>query len=190
MGAGVPLTKKCISDIVKTIAEDNKDISYGLHGPIPHNLLYADTSAGRIKLVWYRPPEKRHAYFSASVGIEDGDLIVPGLLYIVENDKMFMYAFKGTKPKSKLYRAPFMNVGEGNVCLGNAKISKPAENTFQNIIQYWEEMFWRSEFSHILGTNPINGNLSTITKDCIKNGKAIPSSKLIAVKMTLNDILK
>lgn len=83
-----------------------------------------------------------------------------------------------------------MNVGEGNVCLGNAKIARPKTNTFSDVMAYWEELFWRSEFSHILGSNPVNGNLASITKECIKSGSPIPSTVLIPVTKKLQDLMK
>lgn len=190
MGAGAPLTKKCIAEISAAIAADDKDITFGLHGIMPPTLLYADTTPGHTKLVWFRPPEARQVYFSETLGIEDGILKCPGLVYISDNDRLILYAFKGMKPKSKLYRAPFMNVGEGSVCLGNAKIAKPKANTFSDVMGYWEELFWRSEFSHILGSNPVKGNLASITKECIKAKSPIPTSVLIPVKTKLQDLLK
>ena len=57
-----------------------------------------------------------------------------------------------------------MNVDESHVCLGNAKVEKPVDNSFTTIIDYWEKMFWGSDFSHILGPNPVKGNLAIITK--------------------------
>lgn len=190
LGAGAPLTKKCIAEISASIAADDKDITFGLHGIMPPTLLYADTTPGQTKLVWFRPPEARLAYFSETLGIEDGILKCPGLVYVADNERLTLYAFKGMKPKSKLYRAPFMNVGDGNVCLGNAKIAKPKANTFFEVMAYWEELFWKSEFSHILGSNPVNGNLASITKACIKTGTPIPSSVLIPVNTKLQDLLK
>lgn len=101
-GAGAPLTKKCIAEISAAIAADDRDITYGLHGIMPKNLLYADTTPGHTKLVWFRPPEARQAYFSDSLGIDDGILKCPGLVYVADNDRLMLYAFKGMKPKSRL----------------------------------------------------------------------------------------
>jgi PRTRC genetic system protein B len=191
MGAGVPLTKKCITDIMNTIAIDNDDFDYGVHGIIPQNMLYADTSLGKTKFVWFNPPQERSVCFVPSLGIQDGKMKVPGLLYVAEGESLSLYAFKGNRPKSRLYRAPFMNVNDnGSVCLGNSKLNKPSESTFTNIISYWEEMFWRSEFSHILGSNPIHGNIATLTKRLIESGDKFPQAELKPSKVTLKQILK
>lgn len=189
-GAGAPLTHKCIGSIMSNLTKLNDDLDYGIHGTIPDNLLYNDTRAGRIKLIWYRKPEKRKVYFKKGLGIPDGDMQVPGLLYVVNNDKLALYAFKGNKPKSKLYRAPFMNVNSEYVCLGSAKVTKPKNCTYNEIIEYWEKMFWNSEFSHILGPNPINGNLATITKQNIISGDPFPIEVLLPIKEKLSDFLR
>lgn len=190
MGAGTPLTKKCIIDIMSAIAVDSENSDYGIHGVIPETLLFSDCTPGKIKLVWYNPPQKRHVFFKEDVGIPDGDMNVPGLLYVASDGKLKMYAFKGNRPKARLYQAPFMNVDKNSVCLGNAKVQKPTDSTYSNLISYWEEMFWRSEFSHILGGNPINGNLSSLTKHLIESGDKFPNEVLKPVSYTLKDFLR
>lgn len=190
MGSGKPLSVKCVSDLMKTITIDVDKEDYRIHGTIPSNLMYVDFSPSFTKMVWYRPPEKRKMYFSKSLGIEDGEMNVPGLLYVVKGKQMYVYAFKGNKPKGKLYRAPFMNVSDTGVCLGNSKVSKPRESTYQFIIEYWEQMFWRSEFSHILGENPIKGNLATLTKELIQSGEKFPTDVLLPSNANLKDILR
>lgn len=190
MGAGIPMTKKCLIDIMNAIALDNDRSDFGVHGIIPNNLLYADCTPGRMKLVWYNPPQIRQLYFNRDLGIADGKMCVPGLLYIASECSLKLYAFKGRKPKMKLYRAPFMNVSDQSVCLGNAKVQRPTNVTYTNLIAYWEEMFWRSEFSHILGENPIDGNLSTLTKHLIETGERFPNEVLLPVQHTLKSFIQ
>ena len=190
MGASTPLTAKCLGQLLNAVSAENDDLAYGIKGVIPSNVLYCNIGIGNVKLVWYRPPEKRTLQFTKSAGIEDGAMWVPGLLYIADVERLRVLAFKGQKPVSKLYKAPFMNVDEAHVCLGTAKVRKPDDNTFDNLIAYWEKMFWGSEFVHTLGENPVKGNLATITKNCIASGCKFPSDELIPAKVTLKDILK
>ena len=190
MSAGAPLKEKTISKIVSAIAVSSEEIEEGIKGIIPENLLFCDSQIGRTNLVWYRPPEQRSVYFSPKVGIEDGTMKVPGLLYVVSGNNLALYAFKGRKPKGKLYMAPFMNVDTVHVCLGNAKIEKPKERTFANLMSYWESLFWQSEFSHILGANPVKGNLASITKECIETGCDFPTDLIIPIQQKLKDFLK
>lgn len=190
MGAESPLSAKCIGQLVSAVSADNDELDYGIRGIIPSNVLYCSVSIGKTNLIWYRPPEKRVLHFTSATGIEDGEMWVPGLLYIAQNDTLRVLAFKGTKPRNILYLAPFMNVDESHVCMGTAHVDKPKDNSFANIIDYWERMFWGSDFAHILGRNPVKGNLATLTKTLIANGEKFPSDQLIRIKTTLKDILK
>lgn len=188
MQAGVPLSEECIAGIMETMFEKQKDTS--VHGTVPANMLFADSRKGRERYIWYREPEKRMMFFAETLDIPNGEMYVPGLLYIVKGTSLSVYAFKGKKPKSKLYRAPFFNVDSTHVCLGSAKVKKPSEKTFENIVQCWEKMFWGSEFVHLLGGNPVRGNLTSLTKYCIQKGCKFPENELIPIKEKMENILK
>lgn len=190
MGAGKPLTKKCVTEIFRAIVEDSEDLSEGYHGIIPRNLLYADTTTGRTRLIWYNPPMKRKMYFVGSLGIPEGEIVMPGIVYEANDNTLKVYCFKGKMPKDSLCHAPFFNVNNHAVCLGTAKAKRPKSLTYIEAMEYWETMFWDSEFSHIYGGNPINGNLAMITKSCIQNGDPFPTSVLIKSKTKLKDLLR
>ena len=190
MGAGRPLTKKCVTDIFRAIVEDSEDLSEGYHGVIPRNLLYADTTTGRTRLIWYNPPMKRKMYFVGSLGIPEGEIVMPGVLYEANDNTLNVYCFNGKVPKDTLWQAQFFNVNNHAVCLGTAKAKRPKSLTYIEAMEYWETMFWNSEFSHLYGGNPINGNLALITKSCIQNGDPFPTSVLIKSKTKLKDLLR
>ena len=190
MGSGRPLSKKCISEIICAIAEDSDELEIGLHGIIPKTLLFADYSSGRNKLVWYNPPMKHKMYFTNYLGIPDGEMWLPGIVYSVVDNKLSVYAFKGKTPKDDLYWGPFFNVTGSNVCLGSAKTRKPKNQTYEEEMAYWEELFWNSEFSHLGSANPIDGNLVVITKDCILNKTHFPMDVLIKADKKLKELLK
>lgn len=191
MCAGSPLEVGTMTKLMKTV--DNYAHRHTslvtLHGRIPEGLLYASTELDGYRLVWYRKPEKRMLYFQDGVDIPNGEMMVPGLVYATNGRKLSLYAFKGSKPRSVLYNAPFFNVSN-DVCLGNAKVRKPTEQTYENWLLYWETMFWKSEFTHILGANPIKDNLAIITKECIKTGRPFPLKELVRSKTTLQSLLR
>ncbi len=187
MAAGIPLTEECLVRMLEVISISNSDTAYHI---IPPGMLYADSRFGRQKYVWYRKPETRHLYFGKQIGIPDGEMMVPGLVYMVNNDSLHVYAFTGKEPKDKLFNAPFFNIyDDGRVCLGSAKADYPAQNTFVNIINYWESLFWKSEFVHLIGNNPVKGNLAVITKECIIEKKKFPEKVLLPAKTKLKDLL-
>ena len=189
MEAGKPLTEEMLSELISAVAKDNVQIDKSLYGRMPENVLYCDTRMQRDTLIWYHGPERRCVFFTKELEIPNGQMMVPGLVYIVKNGTLSIYAFKGNKPNGELYRAPFMNTVE-KVCLGSAKVEKPKERTYEKFIAYWEKMFWMSEFSHLSGANPINGNLATLTKRLIETGEPFPEDVLKPIGKRINDVLK
>lgn len=190
-GAGRPMKERDMAKLISNMRRFNKQLNNGLHGEVPNNVLFCDTDVDNVRLVWYHPIEYRFLYFTPSLDIPNGEMEVPGLVYCVKGNSLSVYAYKGQKPKKVLYRAPFMNVySDGRICLGNAKVVKPEERTFGNVMEYWEKMFWLSEFSHIIGDNPVKGNLATITKGCINNHTPFPTDELKKMNITLKDLFK
>lgn len=189
MMAGIPLTEECIRNIAElTLNASRKE----LHGVIPSNMLYSDSRKGYEKYVWYEKPQKKMHYYSDKLGVPNGELFTPSLLYVAQGNGLSLYAFNGEmiNPKTKLYRAPYFNVSDTYVCLGNSHLPEIQELTYDNIIEYWEKIFWLSEFDHILGGNPIKSNLSILSKKLMQTGKPFPQSELIPINKTLKDILK
>lgn len=187
MGAGIPLTEECIKDIADlTLNRARKE----LHGVIPPNMLYADGRKGYEKYIWYEKPQKKMHFFSKSLEIPNGELYTPSLLYVVERNTLSLYAFHGDYPDKQLYRAPYFNVSSTYVCLGNSKLPDIEEMTYQRIIDYWETLFWKSEFSHILDTNPVKCNLAILSKQLMKTGKPFPKSELVPVTTTLKKLIE
>ena len=163
-----PVSKKFIQDLVKQFTpKDKKDSTNQYpHGIIPNNLLLANTAPGNETLVWWDPPQKKMMYFKKSTGMENGEYYVPGTVYVVKNSSLKVFVFSGKKPtkKTRLLSAPYYNTTpeSGSVCLGNAKTEVPTDRTWQNIIDYWEKLFWCSENSHTMSTSPTkNGYILT-----------------------------
>ncbi len=189
MMAGTPLTEECIRKIAElTLNVSRKEP----HGVIPSNMLYIDSRKGYEKYVWFEKAQKKMHYFSNRLEIPSGELFTPSLLYVVQGSELSIYAFNGDtiNPNTKLYRAPYFNVSSTSVCLGNSHLPEIQELTYSNIIEYWEKMFWLSEFDHILGGNPIKSNLSILTKKLMETGKPFPKNELIPVNKTLKNILQ
>lgn len=190
-GAGSPLEINTLAKIMKTVSKYvGKNTSLvTMHGRVPSNLLYTNSSMEHHKMIWWRGPEKRMMYFAKGLGIENGMMWVPGLIYVADGRRLSVFAFKGKKPKDILYAAPFFNVyNDGGICLGSAKVQKPKDNTFENWIAYWEDMFWKSEFASLIGNNPVRSNLAVITKECIATGKQFPTEQMVKISKTFNSL--
>lgn len=164
MSEGMPVTY----DFMNTIAENFSEIHSGTpYGTVPANLLYADSRKGHEKYIWYNPPQRRMMYFKQSLNVEIAEYNLPGVVYVVTDERMEIYAYKSDKPeeRTELFTAPFFNVSGASVCLGSAKLDKPTNPTYTDLLEYWEKRFWLTEFSHLgSGGNPTKSNLVLVTK--------------------------
>ena len=164
MTEGKPVTVEFMNELVRNYSETHSGTP---HGRLPSNLLYADIRKGSERYVWYNPPGKRMMYFVSGLGIENSEYNLPGIIYEARGTRLDVYAYKEERPgiETALYAAPLFNVTGSSVCLGSARIEKPRELTYANLLEYWERKFWLTEFSH-LGShgNPTKSNLVLVTK--------------------------
>ena len=189
MVEGCPVTVEFMTELVKSFSGVYESVP---HGRIPFNLLWADTRKGIEKYVWYNAPQKRMMFLSNKLGIENAEYNVPGVVYSTNRESLEIYAYKDIilSPESQLYAAPFFNVSRSSVCLGSAKLEKPKDLTYDNLIEYWEKIFWLSEFVH-LGSfgNPTKNNLVLVTKAA--RNAPFDNDELVPLKnLKLKDILK
>lgn len=188
MGAGMPVTYKFMEEIANSYVEAHNGTP---HGIIPDNMLFCDTRKGCEKYVWYNPPCMRTMYFKKSLGLEDREYNVPGVVYVAGDDRLQIYAYKSDKPDAEtvLYNGPFFNTTGGSVCLGTAKLKLPTDPTFYQLMEYWEKRFWMTEFSHLGGTgNPTKGNLVIATQSAAD--KPFDLKQLVKAGKQLKHILK
>jgi PRTRC genetic system protein B len=180
MGAGKPVSLEFIQSLAESFSVKSTTIPYG---EIPKELWFADTR--EEKYIWHRPPCKKQMYFKKELNIPNGTYAIPGLVWMVKRENLYVFAYKSKRlsHNSQLYSAPFFNVnaGSGSVCLGNAKLKKPENLTFLNFLNYWEDKFFLSEFTHVLGSNPTKHNLVLVTKksiDVFDNNELKPVEEL------------
>lgn len=193
---GKPLKQETIQHIVDVFFDERQN-AVAISGLIPFNLLRFELlPGGWYRMAWFRPAERRHLYFSEELHLKSGIAWVPALIYNTDGRELDVYAIeKDDRPdeSTKFWQAPFHNVSGGSVCLGNAQVKKPTSKTYANIMKYWEDMFWLSEFSHLAGNeNPTKTNLILLWKQLIKD-KALKWDQLGELKpmakMTLKSIL-
>ena len=74
--------------------------------------------------------------------------------------------------------------------VSTAKIEKPKDLTYENLLEYWEKKFWLTEFSHLGGGgNPTKSNLVLVTKAA--KDKPFDLEELKPLRnLKLKDILK
>lgn len=189
MGEGRPVTVEFMNELVRGYSEKHSATPYGR---IPSNLLWCDPRKGGEKYIWYNLPQKHMMFFKESLKIENVEYYLPGIIYEAGENRLNVYAYKDTEltDKTELFAAPFFNVTGASVCLGSAKIEKPKDLTYTNLLEYWEKKFWLTEFSHLGGGgNPTKSNLVLVTKAA--KDKPFDLNELKPLnKLKLKDILK
>jgi PRTRC genetic system protein B len=188
MSEAMPVTYDFMNDIAANFSEAYSGIPSGI---LPENILFADTRKGHEKYIWWNPPRKRMMYFVRNLGIENTEYHVPGIIYVAKESTLAIYACKDKKPKesSELFRAPFFNTSKDSVCLGVAKLKKPSNPAWSDLLEYWEKKFWLTEFSHLGGgNNPTKSNLVLVTKAA--KDKDFNLDELTPLNKKLKDILK
>lgn len=183
-----PASIALMRDIAKSF---NENYSPSPFGTIPPTLLFADNTIGHERYVWYNPPQKRMMYFVESLKMEDKEYNMPGFIYEVYNNNLRVFSFKGKKPSeaTEILSAPAFNTSEnGDVCTGTAMKTRPAKCTWKELMLHWENIFWNSLNSHLGSKNPVEGNLTTILKEC--SDKPFNCSVLKKQNKTLKQLLE
>lgn len=188
LGPAKPASRKLLQEIAETILYRDKTIP---HGAVPANLLSADPTFGKERFIWWTPPGKKTLFFSKGTGMPDGKYHMPGCVFLAQGSTLYVFSFKGKKPgkETRLLYGPFYNYYEsGRICLGNARMDKPANCTWTDIQAYWEKIFWMSENSHMM-TNPMKKgfNLNTAIKEASES--PFDTDKLNETKLTLGQLL-
>lgn len=188
LGVAKPASTELLRGIAESYMLSN---SLRPHGAIPANLLFADSTTGREKYIWWTPPGKRFLQFSKGTGMKDGIYNMPGCVYMMKDQNLYVWAFKGKKPdrRKNLLFGPFYNYYEsGRICLGNARTKWPEDLTWTALEQYWEKLFWESDNSHMI-INPMakGANLNTAIKEA--ENKPFDTDSLNETKITIEDLI-
>ncbi|MBX3253956.1 MAG: PRTRC system protein B [Chitinophagaceae bacterium] len=192
--AGKPLLQETLQAVVDVFFDERKNRT-AIGGIMPDNLLhFCHLPGGNYRMIWFRPEEQRVIHHAESLKIKTGITSVPALIYRVSGGDLDVFALKANKrpdEKTKLFVAPFFNVSnDGGVCLGNAKVEKPKVLTFSNLIKYWEDLFWLSEFSHVNGNEKVkSGDLTKIWRSLVGAKQKFPKEELMPSEVTMKNII-
>jgi PRTRC genetic system protein B len=156
---------------------------------------------GLGRMLWWSPPKKRSLFFRRSAHNPQsfdgrGLCACPGLVFLVAEREMFVYAFKGsTAPTraTRLCQAPFFNVwSRGKVCVGNAAVP-PADRSEDP--QAWEQMFFGSHFTHPNFTEPdrltVGVDPARFWREQVEKPDArFPEPVLFDLPLTVDDLMQ
>jgi PRTRC genetic system protein B len=161
-------------------------------GLIPKNVLYINPDRNGFA-IWHTPPQRQHLYFSAALGIPNGKAPVPAFVWRANRTSLWVYALaEGQTPElnTTLCRAPFFNIGQdGKVCMGNVNVSLPPNCGLEEFISSWQDYFFNSYFSHLLGGNPVKGNIVQLWQQLSGKRKPFPAEELTAHPFTLKKLI-
>lgn len=180
---GKPFTKDALKGVAMALGNDSFE-PMKIKGLLPDNLLYFKQTFFNHTLIWYLPPVKRKLHFTKELKIDAGEIWLPGLIFAVTQDSLYVVAYKGnTKPQidTPLFKAPFYNIYQyAEVCMGDIKESKK-KPVLQDEIQRWENRFFNSYFSHFLDSKVIKSgiNLQLVYQQQLKHGSVFPEEHLV-----------
>jgi len=163
-------------------------------GVLPDNVLHLDPSENG-SVVWYTKPQHQKLYFAESLGLENGTVALPALVWKANKKEMQIFALNGTaKPKAEtpLYHAPFFNLYQkGYVCMGTVNVAIKSAASLEEFISAWHAYFFDSYFSHHINEhNPVGVNLFNLYKELMADTeKKFPTDTLRTTPLTLKNLL-
>ncbi|SHH09925.1 PRTRC system protein B [Flavobacterium johnsoniae] len=162
-------------------------------GLLPKNVLHLNPEHNG-SAIWYTPAQKVSLFFVESLAIPNAEAFVPPLLWKASKNTLYIYAMVADKiinEQTALYHAPFFNLyNDGRVCMGTVKVDIKADCHLQDFMQSWEQYFFKSYFSHLIGnTSPVKGNIIQLWQKLVGSGKPFPIKSLIKNGLTLKKLL-
>ncbi|HSA34215.1 MAG TPA: hypothetical protein P5077_10855 [bacterium] len=179
LGPGAPLTKKQVIALAALAGADRSALLGGFL-PATGRLLYLDPSPAAPRILWWRPPEKREIIFDErQSGIASGEYPLPALLFDLADRSLSVHAVAGdfVTPRSPVKNAPLPNIyDDGRICMGNCRL--PAmRGDIADLIERYEELFYRSEFTHFIHKEPTRSPVTSLFK-ALAGSDAFPVEEL------------
>lgn len=191
-----PLTQREANALVKALqSEKDKGKAFlKSSGILPLNILQINPSIDKGAVVWYTKAQKRQLYFVNDLGIPCAIAQTPPMLWQATKNSLKVFALLSNRRptgKTPLHFAPYFNIyHDGRVCMGSVSISIKNSASIEEFTTAWEDYFFNSYFSHLLGENsPIKGNCVSLWKDLIKTGRPFPLEVLKKHNTTLENLL-
>ncbi|MES2331219.1 MAG: PRTRC system protein B [Bacteroidota bacterium] len=160
---------------------------------MPAKLLYTRQGSNGFA-IWFTPAMKHFLSFTPDLKIPDGMYPVPPMLWKASRTGVTVFALsKDEIPTMKtiLYKAPFFNVYDnGTVCMGTVDIDIDRHINLEAFMDKWEEYFFNSKFSHVLGgKSPVKGNIIQLWQSLTNSHKKFPVSCLTKHSLTIKNLI-
>lgn len=162
-------------------------------GILPPHVLHINTGE-RGHVVWHTPAQKRKLYFVKELKLENKTYPIPPMLWKASREHLQVFTLKdNNRPgiESMLYNAPFFNLHEsGLVCMGTVDIQIDHDCDLEKFMQLWDEYFFNSKFSHLLGDrSPVKSNIIQLYQKLADSHQKFPTNELIKHSKKLKQLL-
>lgn len=191
-----PLTEREAKVLARAlVTEKDKDKAFlKSNGILPTNILHINHNTDKGSVLWYTKAQRRQMYFVDGLAIPNGMAYAPPMIWYANKNSLIVFALASDRrpiEKTPLYCAPFFNIYEdGKVCMGSVNINIKNSASVEEFTNGWEDYFFNSYFSHLLGRNsPIKGNCVNLWKDLINSDKSFPKEVLKKNNRTLKNLL-
>jgi len=190
-----PLTEREAGALAKVLTTEKQKQTAFLksEGILPTSILHINPSRDKGAVIWYTKSEKRPLYFIEGLGIPSSQAFVPSMIWQATKNSLRVFAVLSNRrptEKTELYYAPFFNIYEdGRVCMGSVSIDIKNSSSVQEFTRAWEDYFFNSYFSHLMGENsPVKGNCISLWKDLVATGRPFPTAVLKSNNTTLKNL--
>lgn len=191
-----PLTEREAKVLARALQteKDKNEAFLKSNGILPTHILHINPNKDKGTVLWYTKAQKRQLYFVDSLNIPNGIAYVPPMIWYANKNSLSVFALASDRrptEKTPLYFTPFLNIYEdGKVCMGSVNINIKNSASVEDFTSAWEDYFFNSYFSHLLGRNsPIKGNCVNLWKELIQTGKPFPKEVLRKNNKTLKNLL-
>lgn len=190
-GALTPLSDVAADTFGKAL---NAFANTQIGGFVPENMLYCGISQTKPNLMWYTPPQKKKLQYNIDekLDFKSSEIFIPGLIWHYRNENLYLYAVK-EKPtmKTRLFKAPFGNISDGQVCLGaGTAVTSKEYDSFEKLMSLVEVAFWGTRFTH-QSDNVLKDkkNLISVHKELNGTKKPFPLDVLQGTRQTIKSLI-
>jgi PRTRC genetic system protein B len=194
IGAGQPLTKKTLQKLLGAAIAEEGDHIWWDNPIMPDCLLSFCVEKYKRHILWWRPKRSVDMLFAEKIGLKDGPVNIPAMLFFSHLDKIRIFALKENKRptlRTNLYAAPLLNaIADNHLCWGNVSNNVHEIMEIDKEIDTWENYLWNSRFSHGGSAKVTKADIITVYKKIAGTKKQFPVSQLIPQSITVNDLIK
>ena len=161
-------------------------------GFLPKNVLYTNNGKNSC-VIWHTAAQVADLLFDKQLQIPCGKAPVPALVWKANRNNLIVFAIQDKSPDedTPLFHAPFFNLSQdGRVCMGNVKVKIPKDCSLENFISLWQDYFFNSYFTHLLGDFlPVQGNIVQLWQGLVNSPKKFPNKVLLTTPYKLKNLL-